>query len=74
VRKYECEINPEEVRGPTIHRLRGTGILKRFMSGDDVGQISNDIGMLHSMVQRYMRFRDQMEVAGGNRKRLHLVP
>ena len=32
-------------------------------AGHDVDQIANDIGMSRQMVERYMRFRDQMEIA-----------
>lgn len=37
-RRYECEVDPEEARGPTIHGLRGTGILTRFALGFDTGR------------------------------------
>jgi hypothetical protein len=50
--------------------LRGTGILKRRAQGNDVDQISNDVGMSRQMVERYMRFKDQMEVAAAGRLRL----
>jgi hypothetical protein len=63
VRKYEWEIDPEEADYPTIHGLRGAGILIRRAAGHDIDQIANDIGMSRQMVERYMRFRDQMEVA-----------
>jgi hypothetical protein len=36
---------------------------RRCADGHDIDQISNDIGMSRPMVERYMRFRDQMEVA-----------
>jgi hypothetical protein len=29
VAKYEWEIDPDDVKGPTIHGLRGTGVLAR---------------------------------------------
>jgi hypothetical protein len=48
---------------PTIHGLRGTGILARAEQGYDVDQIANDIGMTRQNVAHYMRFRDQMKVA-----------
>jgi hypothetical protein len=34
----------------------------------DVDQIANDIGMSRQMVERYMRFRDQMEAAGMDKR------
>jgi integrase len=74
VEQYEWEIDPDEVRGPTIHGLRGTGILLRHAEGYSVDQISNDVGMSRQMVDHYMRFKDQMEVAEQGRGRLRLVP
>jgi hypothetical protein len=73
VRKYEWEINPEDANYPTIHGLRGTGILIRRLAGHDVDQISNDIGMSRQMVERYMRFRDQMHIAAAGQARLRLI-
>jgi hypothetical protein len=73
VRKYEWEIDPEDAWYPTIHGLRGTGILRRRADGHDVDQIANDIGMSRQMVERYMRFRDQLEVAITGQRRLTLV-
>lgn len=73
VARYDWEIDPEDARGPTIHGLRGSGILLRFASGYDADQIANDVGMSRQMVDHYMRFRDQMEVASGGRERLRLV-
>jgi integrase len=73
VKRYEWEIDPEDVNGPTIHGLRGSGILLRVAAGYDTDQIANDIGMSRPMVDHYMRFRDQMEVAAGGRRRLKLV-
>ena len=73
VRKYDWEIDPEDYTQPTIHGLRGTGILVRFAAGYDVEQISNDIGMSRQMVTHYMRFKDQMEVAAQGRARLKLA-
>jgi hypothetical protein len=70
---YEWEIDPDDARGPTIHGLRGTGILARHADGFDVDQIANDIGMSNQMVERYMRFKDQMEIAERGRARLRLV-
>lgn len=63
VARYDWEIEPEDVKGPTIHGLRGTGVLARWNEGYSVDQISNDIGMSRQMVDRYMRFRDQMGIA-----------
>jgi hypothetical protein len=73
VKKYEWEIDPAESLYPTIHGLRGTGILIRRSVGHDVDQIANDIGMSRQMVERYMRFRDQMKVAMSGYARLHLI-
>jgi len=73
VRKYEWDIDPEESSNPTIHGLRGTGILVRRLAGHDIDQIGNDIGMSRQMVERYMRFRDQVEVAAAGRARLELI-
>lgn len=73
VRKYDWEIDPEDYTQPTIHGLRGTGILVRFAAGYDVEQISNDIGMSRQMVTHYMRFKDQMQVAADGRARLKLA-
>jgi hypothetical protein len=71
--KYEWDIQPEDATNPTIHGLRGTGILHRFAQGYDTDQIANDIGMSRQMVERYMRFRDQVQVASGGRARLKLI-
>jgi hypothetical protein len=73
VRKYEWEIDPEEADYPTIHGLRGAGILIRRAAGHDIDQIANDIGMSRQMVERYMRFRDQMEVAAAGLARLRVI-
>jgi hypothetical protein len=73
VRKYEWEIDPEDANYPTIHGLRGTGILIRRIGGHDIDQISNDIGMSRQMVERYMRFRDQMHIAAAGQARLRLI-
>lgn len=72
VRKYEWDISAE-ARNPTIHGLRGAGILIRRAEGHDVDQISNDVGMSRQMVERYMRFRDQMQVAAAGQTRLRVV-
>jgi hypothetical protein len=58
---------------PTIHGLRGTGILARGEQGYEVDQIANDIGKSRQNVAHYMRFRDQMKVAEDGRKRLQIV-
>lgn len=73
VRKFEWDIDPEEANNPTIHGLRGTGILVRLFAGHGVDQIANDIGMSRQMVERYMRFRDQVEVAAAGRARLQVI-
>jgi hypothetical protein len=73
VTKYEWEVDPDDVKGPTIHGLRGTGVLTRWADGYDTDQISNDIGMSRQMVDHYMRFKDQMGAAADGRKRLKLV-
>jgi hypothetical protein len=70
---YDWEIAPDDVKGPTIHGLRGTGVLLRSAEGFDVDQISNDIGMSRQMVDHYMRFEDQMGLAADGRQRLKLV-
>lgn len=71
--RYEWEIDPDDAKGPTIHGLRGTGLLLRWSDGYDVNQISNDIGMSRQTVEHYMRFKDQMEVAARGYDRLRLV-
>ena len=48
-------------------------ILLRVAAGYDTDQIANDIGMSRPMVDHYMRFKDQMEVATAGRERLRLV-
>lgn len=68
IERYEWDIEPEDVTAPTIHGLRGTGILLRFAEGDSVDRIANDVGMNKQTVERYMRFRDQIEVAEQGRK------
>ena len=62
-----------DVKYPTIHGLRGTGILARRASGYEVDQISNDIGMSRQMVEHYMRFKDQMAVGADGQTRLKVV-
>src|SRR5262245_11981059 len=73
VAKYDWDIDPEDAKNPTIHGLRGTGILTRYAQGYDVDQIANDVGMSRKMVEHYMRFKDQMQVAAAGRRRLQLV-
>jgi hypothetical protein len=73
VDRYEWEINPDDEKGPTIHGLRGTGVLERWSEGFDVDQIANDIGMSRQMVDHYMRFKDQMGLAAEGRQRLKVV-
>jgi integrase len=73
VRKYEWEIAADDANNPTIHGLRGAGILIRFALGYEIDQIANDIGMSRQMVEHYMRFKDQMEVAAGGSARLKIV-
>jgi integrase len=73
VKKYEWDIDPDEADRPTIHGLRGTGILARAEQGYEVDQIANDIGMSRQNVEHYMRFRDQMRVGAEGQKRLHVV-
>jgi integrase len=73
VKKYEWDIDPEDADHPTIHGLRGTGILARAEQGYEVDQIANDIGMSRQNVEHYMRFKDQMKVAADGQKRLRLV-
>jgi integrase len=73
VRKYQWDIDPEDADHPTIHGLRGTGILARAERGYSVDQIANDIGMTRQNVSIYMRFKDQMKVADDGRRRLQIV-
>jgi len=72
-RRYDWDITPEDAANPTIHGLRGTGILARAEVGYDVDQIANDIGMSRQMVEHYMRFRDQMKVGADGQRRLRIV-
>lgn len=73
VARYDWEIDPDDAKGPTIHGLRGTGVLQRWSEGFDGDQIANDIGMSRQMVEHYMRFRDQMGLAVDGRQKLKLV-
>ena len=72
-RRYEWDIQAEDSKNSTIHGLRGTGILARFEAAFEVDQIANDIGMSRQMVERYMRFKDKMQVGAGGAARLRLV-
>ena len=73
LRRYDWDIEPDDADHPTIHGLRGTGILARAEQGYEVDQIANDIGMSRQNVEHYMRFKDQMQVAAQGQKRLRLV-
>jgi len=73
VKKYDWNIDPDDADHPTIHGLRGTGILARAEHGYEVDQIANDIGMSRRNVEHYMRFRDQMKAGADGQKRLRLV-
>ncbi len=68
VKKYDWDIDPDDADHPTIHGLRGTGILARAEHGYEVGQIANDIGMSRQNVEHYMQFRDQMKAGGPTAK------
>ena len=70
IKKYDWDIDAEDVTHPTIHGLRGTGILARAAFGYSVDQIANDIGMSRQNVDHYMRFRDQMRIASEGQKNL----
>lgn len=67
VTRYAWQIDPEDACGPTIHGLRGSGILVRMAAGYTTDQIANDIGMSRPMVDHYIRFKDQMKVAAQGR-------
>jgi hypothetical protein len=69
----DWDIDPDDADHPTIHGLRGTGILARAEEGYEIDQIANDIGMSRQNVEHYMRFRDQMKVGADGQKRLRLV-
>src|SRR6266700_2915886 len=68
VKKYDWDIDPDDADHPTIHGLRGMGLLARVERGYEVDQIANDIGMSRQNVERYMRFRDQMKVSADGQK------
>jgi hypothetical protein len=74
VKKYNWDIDPDDADHPTIHGLRGSGILARAEQGYEVDQIANRIGMSRQNVEHYMRIRDQMKVGADGKKRLQLVP
>jgi hypothetical protein len=40
VKKYDWDIDPDDADHPTIHGLRGTGILARAEQGYEVDQIA----------------------------------
>lgn len=73
VKRYGWDFAPEDVRGPTLHGLRGTAVLLRRRAGYTAQAIANDIGMSLPMVERYTRFIDQMDVAEANRRRFEVV-
>jgi hypothetical protein len=54
VAKYEWEIDPDSAKRSTIHGLRRTGVLTRWVDGYGTDQISNDIGMSRQMVDHYI--------------------
>jgi hypothetical protein len=66
-RKYQWDMDEEDWKHPTIHGLRGTGILLRRGRGCNNEQISNDIGMSIPIVGRYMRFKDEVAAAEAGR-------
>jgi hypothetical protein len=45
----------------------------RYSLGYEVDQIANDIGMSRAMVERHMRFKDQMEAAASGSPHPRLV-
>ena len=73
VKKYEWDIDPDDADHPTIHGLRGTGILARAEQGYEVDQIANDIRRSRQNVDHYMRFCDRMKVGADGQKPLRLV-
>ena len=73
VKRYDWDIDPDDADHPTLHGLRGTGILARAERGYELDQISSDIGMSPQMVARYLRFRDQMKVATDGQRRLRVI-
>ena len=73
VKKYEWDIDPEDADHPTIHGLRGTGILARAEQGYEVDQIASDIGHVAIERRTRMRFGDPMKVGAGGQNRLGLI-
>jgi integrase len=73
VKRYGWDIEPEEVKGPTLHGLRGATVVSRRQQGYEAQSISNDIGMSIQMVMHYTRFMDQMEAAEANRRRFEVI-
>lgn len=73
VKRYGWDIEPDEVKGPTLHGLRGATVVSRRQQGYEAQSISNDIGMSIQMVMHYTRFMDQMEAAEANRRRFEVI-
>lgn len=64
LRLRECVSPLHDAANPTIYGgRRGTGIPLRYSLGYEVDQIANGIGMLRQMVERQIRFKNQMAVA-----------
>jgi integrase len=70
IQKYEWDIEVEDTMHPTIHGLRGTGLLARRNSGFEIDDIADQVGMSRQMVERYMRFKDQLETGAGRHFRV----
>ncbi|HTV27107.1 MAG TPA: hypothetical protein VMF32_04955 [Xanthobacteraceae bacterium] len=62
VRKYEWELEPEDSLCPTM-AFAEPAFWCAVRPLPDADQVANDIGMSCPVVERYMRFRDQMKVA-----------
>lgn len=60
------DFDPEDLKQPALHGLRGSAVALRRMAGATVQQICNDIGMSPPMVIRYTRFMDQKAAAESN--------
>jgi hypothetical protein len=73
VAKYEWEIDPLDVKGPTIHGLRGTGCSPGGRTATTPTRSRTTSACRGRWWNHYMRFGDQMEVAAEGRKRLRLV-
>jgi hypothetical protein len=71
--KIRVGIDPDDADHPTIHGLRGTGILASAEQGYEVDQIAHDIGASRQNADHYMRFRDQMKVGADCQKRVRVV-